>query len=181
MVLGEPAVGKSTIMSEILQGSVPVEFKVNGRVIKARGVGKIIALGVYDGAVNDGTDRLAMNIQPFAIKLLNNLEKTPFKDYTVIIEGDRLGNMKFIEALKERPAVVIIKASEKNKSQRHKDRKDSQGETFLKSRKTKYKNIEKALYEKLIPFLVFNNDVPEDVRCIASQITEIAGGLNAVL
>ena len=141
---GEPAVGKSTIVKKVLkkhEDLKPIKYKTLAAHRSKKD--KIIYFGIYDGGKFDGTDRLSMSVQPEAIAFLEK-KREKYEKYTILLEGDRLFNQKFITQLKERDfcyGIFIITADEEVKMDRHEDREDTQTEKFLVGRKTKVKNI----------------------------------------
>ncbi len=156
---GEPATGKSRLMRKI-KGKR--EFKSNKykKLLDYEKKGDLIIFGRYEGEKFDGTDRLAMSVQPVAVDFVKKtLKKNP--DTTIIFEGDRLFNKKFIQFIsKTCPfCVIILTVSQSVKDERHKDREDTQTETFLKSRKTKVANVNKAFKT-----LIWTNENLDDLK-----------------
>lgn len=140
-VNGLPATGKSTLMKAFLKESGSWKSVTPAIGLKALYNKQLdcYILGEYvDGETFPGTDRLDMAIQPIA---LNFLTKT--KSH-VIFEGDRLFNFSFLEALDGIGVALqifeIISSDEVLKA-RHKKRKDTQPEKFIKARETKIRNI----------------------------------------
>lgn len=146
---GVPAAGKSTLMLEIinrLSGGKP------GRGIKlgltkalAFDSGKGVVLGVYDGTLFQGTDRLSMAVQPDAVKLLAKLQGSPEYDgWQVFFEGDRLFNSKLIGSLRDLNIpyrLYMLEASPEVLALRYAERNNVQTEKWIASRETKCKNL----------------------------------------
>ena len=106
---------------------------------------KTIILGIYDGcSVFDGTDRLSMAVQPSVQKMLVDVF---FKDYLILFEGDRLFNCKFlcfIESLKVDFSWFWLNTPSDTCRKQREQRRANQEEAFIRSRKTKIKNISKS-------------------------------------
>lgn len=165
-VAGVPASGKSTLMrrvrEELLDGAAP--FKEG----KVRGIekGPYKMLGVFDGSLFEGTDRLSMTVIGDAIAYVQRLDADGGR-YVVFVEGDRLFNYRFIAETKALP--LIIDANEKVLAHRHATRGDDQTNTFLKSRRTKVDNF---LRRYNLP-RIWNN-TPEDQKRILDFIVKTA-------
>ncbi len=144
---GEPASGKTVIFKTFKGDRKIKRFKeglLEGEIDDKR---KVIYLGVYkEGLSKDsfcGTDKLSMAVQPVALEFVNKAHKK-WKGYTIIFEGDRLFNKKFLKALmlKHDVAIIVLEVEDDILHKRHKKRKgDTQTEKFLKGRKTKVRNI----------------------------------------
>lgn len=113
-----------------------------------------VVLGKYQDGVFQGTDRLSMGIQPKAVEFCLFARKRH-----ILLEGDRLGNAKFIEAM--RPfmdvKIYIVKCDAERKKMRHENRNDTQTEAFKKSKKTKVENLA-AMYSHEV---LINNDLDD--------------------
>jgi hypothetical protein len=150
---GEPATGKSTLMKriidkiEILSEKSFSEQKFFGLPVMANGSGVII-FGVYEtGHLYGGTDRFAMNIQPaaenFAKKALQSMNESGF---TIIFEGDRLFNEKYLDYLVRLGHILktfVIECDTAEKERRHRERGDKQNEIWKKGRITKIETIKR--------------------------------------
>lgn len=144
-LIGEPAVGKSTLARAVLARLGPTWGEEGSylpwNLLKGtRHHGDIYVLGTYaEGEKFGGTDRLSMAVQPYAEQFVSALNTGA----SVFFEGDRLGNIKFLNACRRyaRVRVFVLEASEETKARRHKERGDTQTEKFLKGRKTKIANI----------------------------------------
>jgi hypothetical protein len=84
-----------------------------------------------------------MAVQPDANKFIDSIASD---DVSVIFEGDRLFNSKFIDHIlshtnEETFKVLVLETSHGEKEKRHIDRKDDQDDKFKNSRKTKISNI----------------------------------------
>lgn len=131
---GEPATGKTTLVREFKSNYPTAPFKfgqVRGEYNKES---NLYFIGVFDGSIFEGTDKLSMSVQPDFIKFLNWCEGV------VIYEGDRLFNQSLFTL--EYPFIkVVLTAEEDTLRRRHNLRGDSQTDTFLKSKRTKINNI----------------------------------------
>jgi len=142
---GEPATGKTTLMWRIIDSAADwqkIEPKKTLSVIRSESLDLTI-LGKYDRSEQfAGTDRLSMSVQPAATEFIKEATGN------ILFEGDRLFNRKFIDAIISCNcsfSLIYIEASRDELQSRHVDRKDTQTETFLKSRQTKYSNIVRSL------------------------------------
>lgn len=154
-LLGEPAVGKSSVMRTLISHLGPrgLEVRTNlgldGRHFNyARGFcypqAKAIIMGLYDGKVNDGTDRLGLNTSPPMVRLLMHLSVHPtLRNWTVFMEGDRCANRKFIDEVSQFTSIqfYLLTASPETLAERHVLRGDTQTAKWLEGRQTKLKNI----------------------------------------
>jgi len=142
---GEPATGKTTLMWRIIDSATDwqkIEPKKTLSAIRSESLNLTI-LGKYDRSEQfAGTDRLSMSVQPAATEFIKEATGN------ILFEGDRLFNRKFIDAIISCDcsfSLIYIEASRDELHNRHVDRKDTQTETFLKSRQTKYSNIVRSL------------------------------------
>lgn len=168
-LIGEPASGKTSIVREIIRRMSPgVPFK-SGLVYGTSHIKeKLLVLGKYaEGDVFSGTDQFSMAVQPEAEFWLQQfLFRKP--DWSILFEGDRLGNKKFLKYCSDvtKLQIFLVLASEEKRSTRHVERKDSQSETFLKSRKTKVENILKEFPD----VMSFYNNTPTELSFFASTV-----------
>lgn len=132
---GEPGTGKTTLIKKVKDNYSTIPFKyglVRGEYDKERG---IYFIGIYDGSTFEGSDKLSMAVNKDFLKFLEYL-----KDGVVVFEGDRLFNASLF--LKEYSFdIYVLTASKSTLEERYKERGSNQTETFLKSRRTKIKNI----------------------------------------
>lgn len=163
-IAGVPASGKSTIMKQLIAELLPTStpFKAG----KLRGVkdGRVYVLGIYDGGLFDGTDRLAMDVINDAIEFVRNREKEAEKA-VIIAEGDRLFNKRFLDAVHAR--IIVIDANPIELARRHKERGDTQPAEFLKRTRTKVENIVKAY-----GLGRFMNNTPSDSERLVQYLTK---------
>lgn len=148
MVGGEPATGKTHLVRALvsllrfrgvrLDPSLSLSFPA--LVDPQR---RTAVLGRYvEGDVFAGTDRLSMSAQPKVLAAIRSLDD----GWRVLFEGDRLCNASFMDACVRmgRPArlFLLTVGSPQILRERHVQRGDKQGETFLKGRATKWRNLE---------------------------------------
>lgn len=144
---GVPASGKSTLVKEVMRLLGP---KIPGRLSSVlyteHPEAKFIVLGWYpEGNTFGGTDRLTMNVQPEAERVLayfNTQER--WEGYTVLFEGDRLFNGKFFDFMNQVNIpykIVLLEATDELVAQRHALRHDTQDEKWKAGRATKVKNV----------------------------------------
>jgi hypothetical protein len=170
---GEPATGKTSIARRLIQKLEMIEgdenIRVNFKFLKVRGQYFkqifVWVLGVYEeGQTFAGTDKLSMAVLPDAIQFF----KTAQDCDRIFIEGDRLAVPKFfIEAQKYDAKLFYLSSPEAELDIRHVARGDKQSSSFLKSRKTKWKNL-RANFE----FTELRNERPEHVEACARKLLE---------
>ena len=162
---GEPATGKTTLMWRIIDSATDwqkIEPKKTLSAIRSESLNLTI-LGKYDRSEQfAGTDRLSMSVQPSATEFIKEATGN------ILFEGDRLFNRKFIDAIISCAcpfSLVYIETCSNELHNRHVSRKDTQTETFLKSRQTKYSNIVRSL-DLMDVIHTFKNDNMEDQKII---------------
>jgi len=167
---GEPATGKTTLMWRIIDSATDwqkIEPKKTLSAIRSESLNLTI-LGKYDRSEQfAGTDRLSMSVQPAATEFIKEATGN------ILFEGDRLFNRKFIDAIISCDcsfSLIYIEASRNELHNRHVDRKDTQTETFLKSRQTKYSNIVRSL-DLMDVIHTFKNDNMDHQKVIYDFIT----------
>lgn len=145
IVGGEPATGKTTLMRQLAavcgHGGPYTEGKVKYHTLGTWGV----LLGDYSAerGTFGGTDALAMDAAPHAVKFLGALRHVP-RITAAALEGDRLCSGKFVADLRQlqlEPVLVLLTATAEAKAARHHRRQDSQTAKFLAGRATKYRNL----------------------------------------
>jgi hypothetical protein len=145
---GEPATGKSSLMKSVIKELghpvFPNDKFFDLPCIRYGFTPEIIILGIYDDSVFSGTDRYAMNIQPVAEKMIDNVASTGDRNFVILFEGDRLFNEKFLVKITSYPSIVlktfVLKCSQEQKAARHATR-DNQNESWLAGRATKVQTI----------------------------------------
>lgn len=133
LIYGEPACGKTTIVGGMLTSLYQLYAKPFSHYINQK-TGVCILGDYHADTIFLGTDKLSMSIQPTVIEFINQ-----HPQYNYIIEGDRLFNGKFIDALA--PVVLIITATKDEVIARRTARGSDQDPRFLKAKTTKIQNI----------------------------------------
>lgn len=168
---GEPAVGKTTILTKFLS-SVSWEEAEPEKLVSSmyNKENDLYVLGKYaPGEMFAGTDKLSMAVQPNATKFIKESKSN------VLFEGDRLFNQSFLEVLADiediELDILFVTAKPETIDFRHVDRKDTQSEQFIRGRKTKYENLRSSFV--LMPYVkVFENNTQEDLEKIVSFLKE---------
>jgi len=145
IIIGEPATGKSTLIRRLMEGQ-SYQFRQLKWVPHHINLQRNSAiLGDYtdQSETYPGSDRLSMAVQPHARQWIK--ESSP--DH-VLMEGDRLGNMKFIKELivdGHDVKVIRLMANETTRKFRSNLQQREQDDKFLRSRKTKILNMHNEL------------------------------------
>ena len=152
--IGLPGCGKTTLVRSILaefRKAEEDEMVVEGPVKYHRfNKQKTLVLGVYDESTFAGTDRLSKSCGPqFREWLADNEEK--YKDWGVILEGERFMNSKTLEALfnQESMNLVCLKVSEEELERRRKARNNTQDPKWMKGMATRVANVCNAYPHKI--------------------------------
>lgn len=167
-IAGVPASGKSSLMKLVRENlfTDSTEFK-HGlcRGIESRD-GKYSMLGVFDGSMFEGTDKLGMTVINDALQYIRELQEKDGKA-VVFVEGDRLFNIRFLS--KTDALLLVLDANGAILKRRHIERGDSQTESFLKSRRSKVENFISRYKVRRIW-----NNTPKDQERILSYILKTA-------
>ena len=171
---GEPATGKSRIMkavmNELNEKPIVTNLKMDKHTIKLTLFidNNVTVIGHYlPGEKFGGTDRLSMSIQPtMEIYLKNEIDKG--SETTILFEGDRLFNKKFISYIKGLYHVqsffFIVDCREHIKHERHAAR-DNQDESWLRGRATKVNNVRNE-FDLVAVYNNIESDIPNIVDFI---------------
>lgn len=163
---GTPTSGKTTLMRYIVKELGSGSVKKNGLLMyQHHPSSKCLVLGSYAKAGFGGTDRLSMAVQPIALGVIQSwASNSEMKDWTVLFEGDRLFNQSFLKSLVDIPSLdyylFMLTVSPETQHRRHKDRKDSQNETWLKGRLTKCKRLQESIED----LTVLKNETVDDLK-----------------
>jgi len=143
---GLPGVGKTTLVRGILEEFrkvEPDEFVIEGPIKYHRfNKQRMLILGIYDESVFAGTDRLSKSCPPkFRQWLIDNEDE--YKDFGVVVEGERFMNAPTLEALfkQESMKLVCLKVSEDELERRRQSRNNTQNEKWLKGMVTRITNV----------------------------------------
>ncbi len=172
---GAPTTGKSTLMRSVIQELGKGKLCKIGLLVYQQYVDKkCIVLGSYAKARFGGTDRLSMGVQPVALGIIQAwASDLNMKDWTILFEGDRLFNSSFLNDLDKIPEIdyhwIMLDASLEIQEQRHRDRKDTQSETWLKGRLTKAAKLKESLKD----LKVLKNETKEDLNNNVDYILKI--------
>lgn len=158
-IIGAPGTGKTTLMRTL------IDYLKEKAYVRKRGSEETLVkflqfnfaeegnlrpwrvIGVYPETQEtyaEGTDKLSMGVQPAFMRFLTT------NPSHLLIEGDRLANVKTFTALKREGydvTVYTLHVSDAFLQQRYEERGSNQSPTFLKSRHTKIRNLVKALDE----------------------------------
>jgi len=164
---GVPASGKSTIVEEFIRAHM--NEVVLFAAMRVKGIAdlerEIVVLGRY-GMKFGGTDRLAFNVMPDFKRWMATMQND-FPACRILFEGDRLFNGKAIEFLTNldiETQFCILDVDPFERDKRAKDRDDSHTQKFVKSRRTKYKNLSVKYNIPIVP----NNNWKESELFIKS-------------
>lgn len=167
---GEPASGKTTLMRKVMAGLSPKWIQRKRGLLTVESSGRYLVLGDYSQGGFAGTDRLSMAVQPVALDFLRQIVGKPV---VVLFEGDRLFNGSFLAACERlaegctRWYALDVSAAEVER--RHAERADTQGETFLKGRRSKIAKIRNGF-----DVAVETNDTGADSDRIAADVVRVA-------
>lgn len=173
---GVPASGKSTLFRCVRQRlfAHSADFKDGCcRGVFAEG-GKLLMLGVFDGSMFEGTDRLAMTAIDDCLSYIRKLEGEGERK-VVFVEGDRLLCDRFIRATRAR--LILIDAHPRVLEARQRGRRAQghcQSNTFLKAKRTKVQGMATRWHCPLLP----NNTPAEQARILDRIVGEARRWLN---
>lgn len=171
-LIGEPGIGKSTLMKEMLGAphfahKEPIPHTVH------------IVNDLYirqPGALHEhfpGTDRLSMSIQANALEWLSELRRT-YPESRVAAEGDRLSTFGFLNGARAAGydvRVIWLKGSAKIAQERRRQRSGHTGReqspAWLSGRITKINNLAEKLFLADIPVEMYDAAWPTDAICRA--------------
>lgn len=174
MLIGEPAVGKSTIMMDFMKRVGNWYFEQPKWVPHHTHLcdgDAVVVVGRYDDKTHEfpGTDRMSMACQSHVIRRLHRWQTHGVR--SVLFEGDRLGNDSMIRSLSGVGFDLAILHIMTNLDRR----RASQSNTFRMSRATKIRNMvgPHGIAAKLgTPIQTFVNDTPDDRAFIVDYLLE---------
>ena len=136
---GVPAAGKSTIFRAVREALfTPAAREFQYGTLRGIEDGPFRMLGVFDGTITEGTDRLSNAVIDDAIRYVAEQDRGP-EPVVVFAEGDRLFCESFLRAANA--TLIVIDAEQNTLRQRHLSRGDSQRGEFLRSRRSKVENF----------------------------------------
>lgn len=130
LLIGATGTGKTWVMKQLI-GDRATPF--NAGLIRGLDQAGTLYLGVYDGSVFEGSDKLAMNVSR-DFDLLKKLQEA--LDFNIVCEGDRFMNSKFIKMFS--PYIIKIDG---NGAEGRRKRGTLQSERQIKSIQTRVNNI----------------------------------------
>lgn len=137
LIIAPPAHGKTTLVTSFMDRYSWAFYRTPFKHHKTDVGKKVYVLGEYSAdQMFNGTDRLQMSVQPLAVDFIEN------NDGVFIVEGDRLGNQKFINQVN--PTILYISCNSDVVMQRLKSRgrqNTTELNRFIKGRVTKVNNI----------------------------------------
>lgn len=106
-LIGEPCVGKTSVVRAVIGNRVVKHGRYNTCRWTEVPILNLWILGVYDGHVCDGTDRLSMNCYTDSIEAVKWI-KNESPDANLLWEGDRMNNRKWLNSIVEVGVVPIL-------------------------------------------------------------------------
>lgn len=151
-LVGPPGVGKSTVMSLLTrdctvqhQATKPFAYDV----LLTPEATRAVRLGAIRPDGFSGTDALSMNVQP---KVLNWFLSSP--PFTLVLgEGDRLGNVKFVEGVLGmgwNVHLICLAATAQELAYRRRARGSNQNPGWMRGRQTKVDNLVEWAMTRLV-------------------------------
>lgn len=167
-IAGVPASGKSAIFRELrtrlFGDATTFQHKTLRGIVSS--CGHFIMLGVFDGSITEGTDKLSYSVIDDAIDYVKKQDAKGQKS-VIFAEGDRLFNHRFLATVSA--SLLLIDADEEVLQQRHIMRGDSQTVAFLKRCRTKVENFAKRFGIRMMP-----NNTKNDQRKIVEFLIKKA-------
>lgn len=170
---GVPATGKTTLVRKVMQlagNGVHWELMKYRKMYYQYHVSGLIVLGIYDEKLFSGTDRLHMAVIDDAEAFLEEHQKMNF---SLLLEGDRLFNQRFLKKIQEMKIenrILILNALSNNIYLRHLEREKigmQQDNKWILGRATKTANI-CGIFGKIAE--VHDHNTPEDTEALALDI-----------
>lgn len=158
---GEPGTGKTKLMKDMMCDFTLTPFNYGHLKGMYDEYKKVYFIGVYDGSIFDGTERLSIKANTDFIKFLD------YADGIIVFEGDRLFTPKIL-GMKYPFIKVVLTASNEVKDTRLHLKGNNQPEGFIQRKITKLNNIIKAHPDVLI--LNNDGDNKENINIIKNYI-----------
>lgn len=143
-IFGEPAIGKTTLMRELIKGiGETQQGKIGVMDYVWSQTHRVMVVGSYKGHPYDGTDRLSIAIYPQAAELLALANK--HMDVRVLIwEGDRMARRRWLDAVEDAGyslRLLHLIASKEVTDQRRNKRGSTQNEQWVNGRRKLCSNL----------------------------------------
>jgi hypothetical protein len=139
-------------------------------------VRKLRVLGIYDGKVYPGTDRLSMAVPPLLVPAFEAHDRMTTRDEVVVFEGQRFFSSSILRAAAKRfpgSRFFLLTASESELDRRRAARSDTKGRTFLKAAATQSRN---AVLEVPDVCEVLTNDTLADLERNINKLLSLITG-----
>lgn len=99
-LIGEPAVGKTTVMRKVIDGLQFKPYKLDLAKWMECEEQKLVLMGSYSGHTFDGTDRLGFGCYSDLETMLQYFQQSAtLSTYNILWEGDRLTRRRWFDAL----------------------------------------------------------------------------------
>lgn len=158
---GEPGTGKTELMRQMMRDFTLTPFNYGNLRGMYDEYKKVYFIGVYDGSIFDGTERLSIKANADFVKFLN------YADGIVVFEGDRLFTHKTLSL--DYPFIkVVLTASNDVKETRLQLKRNNLTQGFIQRKTSKLHNIIKAHPDVLI--LNNDGDNTENINIIKNYI-----------
>lgn len=172
---GEPATGKSTLVTQLLRYAGPCTLfdwgLLKGQLHDDHNVA---VLGQYRGEDFGGTDTLSMAVIDDAEDFTEKATAPDSGIDAIVFEGDRLYNDRFLSHVRDHPEMrlhaYVLTVPDDILTHRHDDRGDTQSATWLKGRQTKYDRYAAEPYTDARP-----NATPAEMDAIRAEIASLLG------
>jgi len=146
-LIGEPAVGKTTAIRELIDGMHFTQHKLGTARWMQCEEQELILIGTYVGHTFDGTDRLSMSCYSDLETMLQYFQQSDsLCSYGILWEGDRLARKRWLGALAFHGYHLLLLhlvADLKTVEQRRCNRGTKQNETWVTGRRNLCKKLAK--------------------------------------
>jgi len=171
---GIPCSGKSTLTRNILNELGSPEYITPMKLFPCEKRGNVLVIGQYpENETFGGTDKLSYGT---ILKFRDFIDQEAPKHTNIMVEGDRFFRSADIEWIMENhdAKVFVLTVSGKEENRRHVERKDTQTERWMKTRRGQIRNI--ITHPTIAGELEIRcNETDEDSQNIRNEIIEIMG------